>query len=321
MTSNKNLNKAIQNKADEFYTTYEEVAKEVSHYKNEFKGKIVYCNFDDPYQSNFVRFFLDNFREYKLKRLVATCYRKSELGLTAVFNDVPDTWDNISDVFSYKNNHIKELTGEGSYDSDECLDILKKTDIVVTNPAFSLIKSVLVTLVQHEKKFLLIGPQNAIKYKEVFPLFMSNKLWLGYKAGDMAFRVPDDYPEKKVRFWIDENGQKWRSLGNVCWYTNLDTTKRHKKLDLVNEYSEDEYPFYETYDAIEVPKVALIPKNFSGKMGVPITFASKYNEEQFEILGVLNHGCDSEFDFAKPVLNGKELYTRILIRNKESSQL
>ena len=186
------------------------------------------------------------------------------------------------------------LEGDGDFRSQECIELLKQADIVVTNPPFSLFREYVAQLMKYDKQFLIIGSQNNVTYKEIFPLLKDNKLWLGYKSGDMAFTVPDSYEARETRFWVDENGQKWRSLGNICWFTNLDIKKRHEELVLFRNYSADKYPHYDNYDAIEVSKVSEIPCDYIGTMGVPITFLDKYNPEQFEILGI-NAGRD-EFE-------------------------
>ena len=187
---------------------------------------------------------------------------------------------------------------------------------MVTNPPFSLFRELISLVTEYEKQFLVIGNQNAITYKEIFPLIQENKAWIGYQFGDMAFRVPDDSEPRKTRFWIDSTGQKWRSLGNAMWLTNMDMNRRHERLELTQFYDAESYPRYDEYDAIEVSKVANIPRDYDGVMGVPITFLNKYNPEQFEIIGEANHGSDNSFDLFKPTINGKLKFKRILIRNK-----
>ena len=235
------------------------------------------------------------------------------------------------------------LDGDGDFRSQECIELLKQADIVITNPPFSLFREYVAQLIEYDKKFIIIGNQNAITYKEIFPLLKDNKMWLGYKAGDMAFAVPDTYEARETRFWIDEKGQKWRSMGNVCWYTNLDIKKRHEDLILYKPYIPGEYPKYDNYDAIEVSKIADIPCDYYGVMGVPVTFLDKYNPEQFEIVG-RDGDLDSSvtYDFFTPpsdelckkykkanitwrvqnayfVVNGtaKTSYKRIFIRRKK----
>ena len=220
------------------------------------------------------------------------------------------------------------FNGDGDFRSTECIELLKQADIVVTNPPFILFREYVALLVDYEKNFLIVGNQNAITYKEIFKLIKENEIWLGSHSGDMKFKVPDYYEPRETRFWIDETGQKWRSLGNACWFTNLDLPKRHEELVLYKKYSEDEYPHYDNYDAIEVGKTELIPENFDGVMGVPITFLNKYNPEQFEILGMESSaGYDSEIvgiprlkeGDARPAINGKTTYARIFIRRRKEA--
>lgn len=201
---------------------------------------------------------------------------------------------------------------------------LKQSDIVVTNPPFSLFREYVAQLMEYEKKFVIVGNQNAITYKETFKLIKENKIWLGNKSGDMAFRVPDYYEEKATRYWQDETGQKWRSLGNICWFTNLDHAKRHEELLLYKAYSEEEYPKYDNYDAIEVNKVKDIPFDYQGAMGVPITFMDKYNPDQFEILSANDFRISNKIPFKEHglikdkdgTINGKPTYVRIVIKHK-----
>ena len=205
------------------------------------------------------------------------------------------------------------LTGDGDFRSQECLDILDESDIVITNPPFSLFQEFTTTLINHNKKFVIVGNQNAITYKKIFQLLKDNKIWLGNKFGDMSFRVPQDSEPRPTRFWIDETGQKWRSLGNACWYTNLDIDKRHKKLILQKKYNPDKYPTYDNYDAINVNKVSEIPWDYEGIMGVPVTFLDKYNPEQFTIIG---NEYTLNIDKGRGYVNGKRMYSRIFIKKK-----
>ena len=216
-----------------------------------------------------------------------------------------------------KNRPIKKLRGNGDFRSNECLNYLRQSDIVVTNPPFSLFKELVSILVKYKKKFLLVGNQNALTYKEIFPLIQNNEVWTGYRFGDMEFRVPKDSPPRETRFWIDETGQKWRSLGNAMWLTNLDIDKRHKTLELTKSYSAEEYPKFDNFDAINVRRVVDIPKDYPGIMGVPITIINKYNSEQFELIGEANHGSNNEFDLFKPLIDGKYIFKRILIKNRK----
>ena len=201
---------------------------------------------------------------------------------------------------------------------------MDEADIVVTNPPFSMFREYVAVLMKRKKKFLIIGNQNSITYKEIFPLLMNNEMWLGYKTGDMAFKVPDYYRERETRYWQDESGQKWRSLGNICWFTNLDIKKRHERMILVKKYTEINYPSYDNYDAIEISKVSDIPYDYDGAMGVPVTFMTKYSPDQFEILGCTesegkgfsNGLWDAKSEVAQPLIKGKKRYKRIFIRNK-----
>ena len=310
---NSNLNRAKRAKNDEFYTTLSDIEKELKHYAEHFSGKVVYCNCDDHRESNFFRYFFLNFKALGLKRLVCTGFKKDGHGVKYV-TDVGD--GNGNGLVDFGELETTELDGDGSYDSPECLRLLEESDIVVTNPPFSLFRPYMKTLVDYGKKYLVIGNVNALKYKEIFPLIMNNEAWLGHQFGEMKFRVPRSSEPRSTRYWVDDDGQKWRSLGNAMWLTNLDHGKRHEKLTLVECYDGSEYPKYDNYDAIEVSRTARIPKDYSGVMGVPITFLDKWCPEQFEIVGEAHNGSDSGYDLFKPLLNGKQTYPRILIRAK-----
>lgn len=321
---NKNLHAAKNSKKDEFYTQLSDIEKELKHYKDHFKGKVVLCNCDDPRVSNFFHYFSYNFETLGLKKLITTCYKNQNRDLfsehdseRAIYleyygdkdgNKVPDP-DEIG---------IKHLKGDGDFRSNECIELLKQADIVVTNPPFSLFREYVTQLVESGKKFLIIGNHHAITYKEIFGFIKDNRMWLGY-SHPVAFIVPDEYEMREVRSWRDENGTNWRSLGNACWFTNLDVTTRHEDLILYKQYKPEEYPTYDNYDAIEVSKVAEIPSDYDGVMGVPVTYLEKYNPEQFEILGC-NRGVDQD---PKGIygrgshLNGKETFKRLFIRNKK----
>ena len=347
-TGNSILNSAkySSDNTDEWYTTYETIAEELLHYKKQFRNKIVLCNCDDPYESNFCYYFLRHFNELHLKKLICTSYAGSKIdqiknntqlsldllddsGNSIIFNQgyvfivdqMPgkideEVSDDIIKKVLKKKGIVKRLAGSGDFRTKECIEYMKECDICCTNPPFSLFSDLFSLLEKYEKKYLLIGNQNAITYKEIFPYIKENKAWVGYKFGDMKFRVPADTKPRKTRFWIDETGQKWRSLGNAMWLTNLDMQKRHKELKLTKYYNPEEYPKYDNYDAINVKKVVDIPMNYDGIMGVPITYLKYHNESQFEIVGEANHGSDNEFDLFKPKVNGKELFKRILIKRK-----
>jgi hypothetical protein len=209
---------------------------------------------------------------------------------------------------------ITEMIGTGDFRSEKCIDLLKEADIVVTNPPFSLFRGYVTQLIEHNKKFLIIGNQNAITYKEIFKLIKENKVWLGH-SNPKKFRVPDDY-ENGIK---DENGMNWQSLGNICWFTNFDIAQRHEKIILYKKYTPEEYPKYDNYDAIEVSKVSEIPMDYDGLMGVPVTFVNKYNPQQFEIIGhVGSVGADGIYSFANAIyLNGRKMFKRILIKSKK----
>ncbi|HJI60167.1 MAG TPA: adenine-specific methyltransferase EcoRI family protein [Succinivibrionaceae bacterium] len=308
--SNSLLN-AKKAKNDEFYTQLPDIENELKHYKEHFKNKVVFCNCDDPFESNFFKYFAMNFNALGLKKLIATSYASSPIvgselnnyidsdtelliqnkkAYKVIMSELKDTnGDGREDLFDVQElikHRIRYLKGDGDFRSDESIELLKQADIVVTNPPFSLFREYVSLLMAHKKKFVIIGSQNAIAYKEIFPLIKNNQLWLGWKAGDMAFKVPHYYPPRDTRYWEDKKGQKWRSLGNICWFTNLDIAKRHEKLELYKKYNSEDYPKYFNYDGIDVDKVDSIPEDYDGVMGVPITFLDKFNPDQFEIIGM-----------------------------------
>lgn len=329
MGNNAALRKADRIKEDEFYTQLSDIEKELSHYKEYFRGKTILCNCDDPRISNFFRYFALNFNEFGIKKIISTCYKNQDVDLftqndceKAVYIEYTGNPDDPTST-DFSTIEVKELKGDGDFRSQECIDLLKQADIVVTNPPFSLFREYVTQLIEYSKKFIIIGNQNAISYKEIFKLFKENKIWLGYKSGDMAFRVPDNSEPRTTRFWIDEKGNKWRSMGNVCWYTNLDTTKRHEDLILYKTYSAEEYPKFDNYDAINVNKTSDIPLNYDGLMGVPITFFDKYNPEQFEVIdgigrySILNNEETKKAGRYLSMINGKAIYFRIIIKRKK----
>ena len=350
---NSNLHDSSRNKQDEFYTNLQLIEDELKHYRAHFNGKRVLCNCDDPYESNFFKYFAMNFNALGLKSLTATCYATSpvvytqldlfgedfnaeaqrrrgrkgkktgkapyKIVITEVKDENGDGRIDLADVewlIKNKKNVLTKLKGDGDFRSAECVALLDEADVVVTNPPFSLFREYMALLMEHNKQFLIVGNMNAVTYREIFPLIKDNKVWLGNKAGHFWFKVPSHYEEKATDFKIDENGQKWRRMGNICWFTNLDFEKRHEKMLLWKKYSPDAYPKYDNYDAIEVSKTADIPCDWQGAIGVPITFMSQYNPEQFEMVGLLNHGQDNEYDFAVPRINGKTLFKRIIIRRR-----
>ena len=340
MKSNTNayLQSAKNTKNDEFYTTMEEIERELSNYTNQFYGQTVLCNCDDPFESNFSKYFIKNFNKLQLKRLICTTYVKSKVagsqlsifdigveggsGLVLDISGVDEEdlkTKEIRDIVLH--NGVRKLQGDGDFSSDECVAFLEEADIVVTNPPFSQFRNFISLLLEYKKKFLVIGNMNAITYKEIFPIIQNNEAWLGYHNGDMAFRVPADSKPRKTRFWIDETGQKWRSLGSAMWFTNLDVSYRHKWMELSSTYSPERHPHFDNYDAINVSRVADIPMDYEGIMAVPLTILTKYNPDQFEIVGEANHGSDNPYDLFKPLINGKEIFKRILIRKKKEGMM
>lgn len=321
------LNKAkySKNNTDEWYTTYETVEKELSNYIPQFKNKIVLCNCDDPYESSFAKYFLNNFNILELKKLVCISYGKSKMhssdcdrGLVLEIDYLPDSlYGEEIKKYIEDNNFVKKLLGDGDFRSEESIEYLIKSDIVVTNPPFSKFTELFSLISSYNKKYLLISNQNAITYKEIFPYIKMNQAKVGYHFGDMQFKVPEDTEPRKTRFWIDESGQKWRSIGNAMWLTNLDVNKNINNLILNHVYDENKYHKYDNFDAIHISKVSEIPRDYEGVMGVPITFLKYYDAKTYEIIGEANHGSDNEFDLFKPVVNGKETFKRILIKKRE----
>jgi len=353
MFKNNHLADAKSNKMDEFYTQLVDIENELKHYRQHFKDKVVLCNCDDPRVSNFFHYFSYNFHQLGLKKLITTCYKNQERDLfsqndceRAIWLEYNGEMENgcVPDIDKIG---IHYLNGDGDFRSAECIELLKQADIVCTNPPFSLFRDYVEQLIKYEKKFLIIGSQNAITYKEIFPLIQQNKLWMGYTGGSMTFKVPSDYPEMRSRYWVDETGQKWRSMGNTYWFTNLTHKKRNEELFLYKHYTADEYFKYENYDAINVDEVKMIPEDYFGIMGVPITFLDKYCPTQFEILGMCENldlyhlktkvytssECKLAYEkkFGKPgtydlnasgviLKNGirEKTYQRILIRRKQA---
>lgn len=323
---NRNLTQAKKAKNDEFYTQLTDIEKELAHYRKHFKGKVVLCNCDDPFESNFFKYFVLNFNRLGLKKLIATSYSGSPIAFRQLnlfdFKDgvAPDGrkraykavvtvvhgksassgygMDDIANLFVSGENTLELLEGNGDFRSPECLALLDEADIVVTNPPFSHFREYIAVLVAHEKKFIVIGNMNAITYKEIFPLLKDNKVWLGYKSlnQDMYFDVPDERKEwllankKEGSAYKIIDGVVMGRLASACWFTNLDIKKRHEELILVKQYHghKVEYPHYDNYDAINVDKTVDIPCDYDGVMGVPITFLDKYNPEQFKIVGLGN---------------------------------
>lgn len=357
---NSQLSAAKKAKNDEFYTRMTDIEHELFHYRKHFKGKVVLCNCDDPFESNFFKYFALNFNPLGLKKLIATCYSGSPIAggeyqpslfdddvdentgrhrraYKAVVNVFRDTtgdggldMDDIRNLLDSGENELTELHGDGTYGagdfrSRECLELLDEADIVVTNPPFSLFREYVATLMEHDKRFVIVGNQNAITYKEAFPLLRDDRLWLGYNKVK-EFVVPSaDHPERG-NIVTDGKGGLIAKFGNICWYTNLDIKKRHEDLLLYRRYKEDpsKYPHYDNYDAIEVSKVKDIPEDYWGVMGVPITFMDKYNPGQFDIIGCsesegrgFSNGLrDPTSKTAQPTIDGRKVYKRLFIRRR-----
>ena len=300
MSNNKNLHSAAAAKKDEFYTQISDIEKELRYYKDHFQDKVVYCNCDDPRVSNFFYYFSYNFERLGLKKLITTCYKNQSLDMFSKNDSEQAIWleyngdKNLNKVPDPEEIGIHKLKEDGDFRSEECINLLKQADIVVTNPPFSLFREYVTQLIEHDKKFVIVGHQNAITYKEIFPLIKDNNIWLGItpKGQDMLFDVPEDYAQYLVA--NKKEGSAYRvvkgvikgRLGNAAWFTNLDHTKRHEKLILYKRYSPEEYPAYYNYDAINVDTTSKIPMDFDGVMGVPITFLDKYNPDQFEVVGL-----------------------------------
>ena len=345
MAKNKDLNAAQKARKDEFYTQLTDIEKEMRYYRKHFQGKVVFCNCDDPFESNFFKYFVLNFNRLKLKKLICTCYAGSpimgeqitiadllnrpeiphETPYRAIVNTVYDkTGDgavdmlDVAELFKTGENELTELRGDGDFRSQECIELLEKADIVVTNPPFSMFREYVAQLIDFDKKFIIIGNINAVTFKEFFPLFKNNRVWIGASihSGDRAFYVPDDYPLTAAGCGIDEEtGRKFIRVKGVRWFTNLDIKQRHEELILVEKYTPDKFPKFENYNAINVNKTAHIPYDYSDLMGVPITFLDKYNPEQFEIIGISLDLAQSMTDIAEKgsyMTGGKRFYTKAL---------
>jgi hypothetical protein len=288
--AHRHMRNAMKAKADEFYTQLPDIERELRHYKKYFKGKTVYCNADDPRVSNFFHFFSHNFERLGLKKLITTCYRSQQRDLFSRNDSEHAIWleyDGDKDdnrIPDPEEIGVHPLQGDGDFRSAECIDLLKQADIVVTNPPFSLFREYVAQLVDHDKKFLIVGNQNAITYKEIWPLIQDEKLWLGY--GFTRNMAHFDTPYTARSQWIEQSGEGVVRVAGVQWFTNLDLPKRHEDLILYKHYNPADYPTYDNYDAIEVSKTVDIPMDYDGVMGVPITFLNKHNPEQFEIVGI-----------------------------------
>lgn len=308
------LTAAKANRADEFYTQLSDIEKELKNFRKHFKGKVVLCNCDDPYESDFFKYLVINFRRLGLKKLIASCYAGSPVAGRQIahseleglsheeaearrpykieITEIPDAdgdgsvgLPDVEYLLRHDANVLTALDGDGDFRSEECMDLLDEADIVVTNPPFSLMIGYLTTLLNRGKSFLVLGNINQALYSELFPFVKSGELWLGANSGHFWFRVPDHYEPKGTDYRQDADGQKWRRMGGICWFTNLDHKKRHESMVLVQKYSPERYPRYDNYDAIEVSRTVDIPEDWDGVMGVPITFLDKFNPDQFEIVG------------------------------------
>lgn len=321
--ANKNLNAAKEAKKDEFYTQLSDIENELRHYREHFRGKTIFCNCDDPYESNFFKYFANNFNVFGLKKLIATCYNGSPIQgneLMLHFDDVDDEPKKIA--YKVEITEVTDVNGDGRIDladvqyllqndknvlsllkengdfrSNECIELLKEADIVVTNPPFSLFREYVAQLIKYDKKFLIIGHQNGLKYKEIFPLIKNNQIWLGFGFNiSLVYKTPYENKLDANRSFVKSKGynpdDNYIKVPAIAWYTNLDISKRHEELILYKSYNDEDYPVYENYDAINVDKIGDIPIDYYGKMGVPITFLGKYCPEQFEIIG---NACDTDW--------------------------
>lgn len=328
LNQHKILKTAKANKKDEFYTQLCDIENELKHYKRHFKNKVVLCNCDDPRVSNFFNYFALNFEHLGLKKLITTCYKNQDMDLFSMNNSEKAIW---LEYFGDKNGNkipdpeeigIHYFEGDGDFRSQECIELLKQADIVVTNPPFSLFREYVAQLMEYDKKFIIVGHQNAISYKDCFKYLKDNRMWLGYGFKGGAAHFISKYEDVAA---AGDHKEGMIRVSGVVWFTNLDIAKRHEDLILFKNYSDDEYPHYDNYDAIEVSKTDSIPLNYEGVMGVPITFLNKYNPDQFEILGMESSaGYDPEIvgiprlkdGDARPAIDGKTTYARIFIRSK-----
>jgi len=331
-SQNKNLTQAKKNKKDEFYTQLSDIERELKHYKKHFKGKVVYCNCDDPRISNFFHYFSYNFEKLGLKKLITTCYKNKDMDLFSQ-NDSDEAiyleyegdknGNNVPDIEEIG---IKSLKGDGDFRSEESIELLKQADIVITNPPFSLFREYVTQLIEYDKDFIIIGSFNAITYKEIFKLIKENKMWLGhgFKGGNAYFKTT--HPTDDFAKGVYDESTGLVKFRNVVWYTNLDIAKRNEELILYKNYNFQEFPKYDNYDAINISKTKDIPMDYDGVMGVPITFLDKYNPNQFEIIGsdsdvkdgllpkIINLKWNGKLD--RGYLKGKRMYARLLIRRK-----
>lgn len=316
--TNELLQKARKSKNDEFYTQLSDIERELRYYKEHFNGKVVYCNCDDPHTSNFFKYFYLNFKELRLKKLIAACYKEqvidlfsTEMGGNGFFYEYTGGNDDKP-----TSSNVVYFRGDGDFRSQESIGLLQQSDIVVTNPPFSLFREFVAQLIKYEKKFLIIGNINAITYKEIFKLIKENRAWLGINLGRgiSGFIVPEHYELYGTEARIDESGNRIVSPNNCLWLTNLETSQRHENIILTKKYfgHENEYPKYDNCNGINVNKTQDIPADYAGLMGVPITFLHKFNPSQFEIIKFRKGDDDKDLS-----INGKCPYFRILIKNKQ----
>ena len=340
--ANANLTNAKKAKNDEFYTQLTDIEKEMRHYKDFFKGKVVYCNCDDARESNFFKYFSLNFEHLGLKKLISTGYKENGKGVVLIYEGDKNGNRQVDE----NEIQVTELKGNGDFRSEECIEFLKQADVVVTNPPFSLFREFVSQLMEFNKDFIIIGNGNAVTYKETFPLIKGNLMWLGNSihSGDREFQVPDEYPLTAAGWRIDENGKKYIRVKGVRWFTNIDHGRRHQPLQLMSMVDnlrfhkklkgQSKYYHYDNYNAIDVPFTELVPSDYDGIMGVPVSFVDKYCPEQFEILGMTDR--DSALQIKKYtkeqspkysdlnrrgaiLINGELIstYPRILIRHKK----
>jgi hypothetical protein len=333
---NNNLHKAKKEKNDEFYTQLCDIENELKHYREHFRGKTILCNCDDPRVSKFFHYFSYNFEFLGLKKLIATCYKNQEVDLYSTHTSERAIYleyegfpkiekERENNIPLLKDIKIQHLKGDGDFRSQECIELLKQADIVVTNPPFSLFREYVSQLVEYDKKFIIIGNQNSITYKEIFKLIKSDKLWLGYGFAGGAGHFINKHYENYATATDKKEGMI--RVSGVVWFTNLDHNKRHEDIILYKKYTPEEYPHYDNYDAINVDKTKEIPMDWEGAMGVPITFLDKYNPEQFELLGSSDRGGDDFIEMDKIRLtikkedsakvNGSKVYKRLFIKNKK----
>ena len=343
--STKDFDKAKKNKADEFYTQLSDIEEEMRHYRSQFRGKTVFCNCDDPYESEFFKYFAMNFNALGLKKLIATCYIGSPIADTqlSLFDDEPpedktarnphkivitevtdenaDGTVDLADVellLRNKKNVLTRLKGDGDFRSAECIELMKQADIVATNPPFSLFREYVAQLIKYEKQFVIIGNTNALSYKKIFKLIKEDKIRTGHTNFNvgMHFFVPDTWAE----YHKIENGRKMVRVSTSCWFTNFEVKKHKERVALYKRYTPEEFPRYDNYDAINVDRYHDMPYDYDGAMGVPITFLDKYNPEQFELIGIDRYVEGNKTPNKRFMINGKEIYARIIVKRKGSPQ-